>query len=202
MKIQEKNTREVAPLIEKGNVFAGAAPETKQQPLLEVRKGDITKERVDAVVNAANTSLLGGGGVDGAIHQAGGPAIMEACTEIRQERGGIATGEAVLTTAGELPARFVIHTAGPVWHGGKSGELRLLAKCYRNSLLLADRHMLKSIAFSNISTGVYGLPKEKAAEAALKAVRKYLSEKTTSLEKISFICYDEENYQLYRQLLL
>lgn len=202
MKFQESKAGPTTAAIGQNEMRVDVAPINQQQPLLEVRKGGITKEKVDAVVNAANTSLLGGGGVDGAIHQAGGPAIMEACTEIRQERGGIATGEAVLTTAGELPARFVIHTAGPVWHGGKSGELRLLAKCYRNSLLLADRHMLKSIAFSNISTGVYGLPKEKAAEVALKTVRKYLSEKTTSLEKISFICYDEENYQLYRQLLL
>lgn len=180
----------------------GAPFTDKQQPLLDVRKEDITKEKADALVNAANTSLRGGGGVDGAIHQAGGPAIMDACTKIRRERGGIATGEAVLTTAGELPARFVIHTAGPVWHGGKNGEHRLLAKCYRNSLLLADRHKLKSIAFSNISTGVYGFPKEIAAAVAIKAVRSYFAENTSSLEKMSFVCYDEENYRLYRQFLL
>ena len=173
----------------------------RQETILEVRKGDITRERVDVIVNAANTSLLGGGGVDGAIHQAGGPAIMEACTEIRQERGGIATGEAVLTTAGELSARYVIHTAGPVWHGGKNGEIRLLAKCYRNSLLLADKHGQKSIVFPNISTGIYGFPKQKAAEIALKTVRKYLSEGKTKLERLSFICYDDENYQLYKQLM-
>jgi O-acetyl-ADP-ribose deacetylase (regulator of RNase III) len=168
---------------------------------LVVAQGDITKIAADAIVNAANTGLLGGGGVDGAIHQVGGPAIMDACRKIRQERGGIATGDAVLTTGGLLPARFVIHTAGPVWHGGKNGESRLLAKCYRNSLLLADKHKLQHIAFSNISTGVYGFPKKKAAEIAIKTVCKYLMENTSSLKKVSFICFDEENKQLYQQLM-
>ncbi len=168
---------------------------------LLVEKGDITRSDADAIVNAANTGLMGGGGVDGAIHQAGGPAIMEDCRKIREARGGIATGEAVLTTGGLLPARFVIHTAGPVWHGGKNGESRLLAKCYRNSLLLADKHKLQHVAFPNISTGVYGFPKQKAAEIALKTVCVYLKEHSTSLTKVSFICFDEENRQLYQQLL-
>lgn len=176
------------------------ASEVGQAKLL-LRQGDITKVVADAIVNAANTGLRGGGGVDGAIHRVGGPAIMEACTEIREEKGGIATGEAVLTTAGELPARYVIHTAGPVWHGGKNGESRLLAKCYRNSLLLADKQKLSRIAFPTISTGVYGFPKQKAAEIAVKTVAKYINENPSGLKEIIFVCFDEENYQLYKQLI-
>lgn len=164
-------------------------------------KGDITDLKADALVNAANTSLSGGGGVDGAIHRAGGPAIMEACDEIRNERGGIATGEAVLTTAGDLPATYIIHTAGPVWHGGKNGEARLLAKCYQNSLKLADQMKLQSLAFPNISTGVYGFPKKKAAEIAVKAVVNYLKKHSTGLQEVYFVCMDEENYRQYQELI-
>lgn len=178
-----------------------ATASTMVQAKLLVKQGDITKVGADAIVNAANTGLRGGGGVDGAIHRAGGPAIMEACAEIREDKGGIATGEAVLTTAGELPARYVIHTAGPVWHGGKNGEARLLAKCYRNSLLLADKQKLTHVSFPNISTGIYGFPKQKAAEIAVKTVTKYIKENPSGLQEISFICFDEENYQLYKQLI-
>ena len=168
---------------------------------LEVNKGDITKIEADAIVNAANTSLLGGGGVDGAIHRAGGPAILEECKQIRARQGGCPTGEAVITTGGNLPARYVIHTVGPVWNGGHKNEPELLASCYRNSLRIADEKGLQSIAFPNISTGVYGYPKDKAAAIAVQAVRAYLKEHDTSLLRFTFVCFDEENYRLYQQLL-
>lgn len=165
-------------------------------------QGDITKQTVDAIVNAANTSLQGGGGVDGAIHAAGGPSIAKACKKIVEERKekGIKTGEAVITTAGKLPARFVIHTAGPIWKGGGEGESRDLADCYRNSLELAHKKKLKSVAFPNISTGVYGFPKEQAAEIAVGIVRSLLEEGDVSnLEEVRFVCFDDENFKLYRQ---
>ena len=164
-------------------------------------KGDITKVEVEAVVNAANTSLAGGGGVDGAIHRAGGPSIMQACDEIRKQRGGVATGEAVYTTAGKMPASYVFHTAGPVWHGGKNGENRLLAKCYRSCLLLAKQLGVKSIAFPAISTGVYGFPKQKAAEIALRTVQKWLKEHKGQLKEIRFVNFEEENHLLYQETL-
>ena len=168
---------------------------------LDVVKGDITKQEVDAIVNAANNSLLGGGGVDGAIHRAGGPAILEECKQIRARQGGCPTGEAVITTGGNLPAKYVIHTVGPVWHGGKQSEPELLASCYRNSLRLAAEKQLRSIAFPNISTGVYGYPKDKAAEVAIKATREFLQQHDTSLQSITFVCFDDENYELYRTIL-
>jgi O-acetyl-ADP-ribose deacetylase (regulator of RNase III) len=191
---------------EKESVNAGSARKSVAETLVQactvkLVKGDITREQVDALVNAANTSLSGGGGVDGAIHQAGGPEIMEACDEIRNKRGGIATGEAVLTTAGKLPAAYVIHTAGPVWHDGKSGENRLLAKCYRNSLHLACKHNLKSIAFPNISTGVYGFPKQKAAEIAVKVIMNFVKKQNTCLQEIRFVCFDDENHRIYQKLI-
>jgi O-acetyl-ADP-ribose deacetylase len=156
--------------------------------------GDITRTACDAIVNAANTSLLGGGGVDGAIHRAGGPAILQACREIVARQGGCKTGEAVITTAGNLPAKYVIHTPGPVWNGGRSGERELLANCYRNSLKLAEAHHCRSLAFPNISTGVYRFPKEEAAVIAVRTVREYL--KGASLpEEVLFVCFDEENYR-------
>jgi O-acetyl-ADP-ribose deacetylase (regulator of RNase III) len=168
---------------------------------LEVIKGDITKIEADAIVNAANSSLLGGGGVDGAIHRAGGPTILEECKQIRARQGGCPTGEAVITTAGNLPARYVIHTVGPVWNGGSRNEPELLASCYRNSLRIAHEKGLQSIAFPNISTGVYGYPKDKAAVVAVEAVKEYLQEQDTSLERIVFVCFDEESYRLYQKLL-
>ena len=161
-------------------------------------QGDITKIKADAIVNAANTSLLGGGGVDGAIHRAGGPAILEACQQIRAKQGGCDVGKAVITTAGLLPAKYVIHTVGPVWNGGNKGEPELLANCYRNSLQLAVDHAVKSIAFPNISTGIYRFPKPEAAAIAIKEVRQFVTN-DNSLEEIFFVCFDDENYELYKE---
>lgn len=163
-------------------------------------KGDITKLDVDAIVNAANSSLLGGGGVDGAIHRAGGKQILEECISIRNKQGECKTGDAVITTAGLMKAKYVIHTVGPVWNGGDNNEDELLANCYVNSLKLAEENNIKTIAFPNISTGVYRFPKERAAEIAIKSVRNYLSENVT-IEKVIFVCFDEENNKLYSNLL-
>lgn len=163
-------------------------------------KGDITRIQADAIVNAANSSLLGGGGVDGAIHRAGGPEILEACRKIRNRQGGCATGEAVITTAGKLPAKFVIHTVGPVWNKGDNREEELLANAYRNSLQLALDNGVKTIAFPNISTGIYHFPKEKAATIAVETVRSFTASHP-GIEEIIFVCFDEENYSLYRQRL-
>ena len=165
---------------------------------ISIIQGDITKQQVDAVVNAANTSLLGGGGVDGAIHRAGGPEILEACKKIRAKQGGCAVGEAVITTAGRLPATYVIHTVGPVWNGGQKNEKQLLARAYQNSLVLAKAHEIKSIAFPNISTGIYRFPKELACEIAFETVKKFTQEYQEVLEKIIFVCFDEENYLIYQ----
>jgi O-acetyl-ADP-ribose deacetylase (regulator of RNase III) len=165
---------------------------------VEVVTGDITKFKADAIVNAANSSLLGGGGVDGAIHRAGGPAILEACMQIRNKQGGCKTGEAVITTAGDLPAKYVIHTVGPVWNGGNSNEEVLLASAYSNSLKLAEENNVETIAFPNISTGIYRFPKEKAAEIAVRAVKGFPAQHVKS---VIFVCFDTENYELYRRLL-
>ncbi|CAN5821606.1 O-acetyl-ADP-ribose deacetylase [soil metagenome] len=167
---------------------------------IRLLKGDITQVPVDAVVNAANSSLLGGGGVDGAIHRAGGPAILEACRKIREQQGECPPGEAVITTGGKLPASFVIHTVGPIWSGGREGEERLLANCYRNSLRLAADHHLTSIAFPNISTGVYGYPKKLAAPIALREVNAFLAQ-NPSFRQVLFVTFDEENFLLYQTLL-
>ena len=164
-------------------------------------KGDITKIEVDAIVNAANSSLLGGGGVDGAIHRAGGPAILEACKKIVARQGGCKTGEAVITTAGALPAKFVIHTVGPVWNGGSRNERELLANCYRNALQLAVDNNCKTIAFPNISTGVYRFPKPEAAAIAVQTVRVFLEE-NDQLEKVLFVCFDDENFRLVESELV
>jgi O-acetyl-ADP-ribose deacetylase (regulator of RNase III) len=137
---------------------------------LEIARGDLTRERASAIVNAANSSLLGGGGVDGAIHRAGGPAILEECRAIRARRGSLPPGQAVITTGGALPARRVIHTVGPVWAGGRSGEPDTLASCYRSSLALAEEEGLESVAFPSISTGAFGYPIEEAAPVALRAI--------------------------------
>jgi O-acetyl-ADP-ribose deacetylase len=168
--------------------------------MIELQKGDITKMKVDAIVNAANTSLLGGGGVDGAIHKAGGKAILEECQQIRARQGGCKTGEAVITTAGKLPAKYVIHAVGPVWHGGKIEEERLLASAYSKSLSIALENNVRTIAFPNISTGVYGFPKDKAAHIAINEVKNFLTS-TDQIEKVIFVCYDDENYRLYKALL-
>ena|SRR5690349_18524592 len=167
---------------------------------IELLQGDITKLDVDAIVNAANNSLLGGGGVDGAIHRAGGPAILEECKAIRNRQGGCATGEAVITTGGNLKAKFVIHTVGPVWYGGKENEEQLLGNAYRNSLALAVQNKIRSIAFPNISTGVYHFPKTRAAKIAMEEVSCFL-ETNSSVEKVIFCCFDDENHKIYSQLL-
>jgi O-acetyl-ADP-ribose deacetylase len=167
---------------------------------IEFIKGDITKQQVDAIVNAANSSLMGGGGVDGAIHRSGGPLILEECRKIVDKQGGCATGEAVITTGGNLPAKFVIHTVGPVWNGGRKGEAIKLADCYRNSLQLAVNYNLISIAFPNISTGIYGYPKKDAAEIATATIIDFLKT-NSSIEKVLFVCFDEENYLLYESVL-
>lgn len=164
--------------------------------MLEVKQCDITTLQVEAIVNAANTSLLGGGGVDGAIHRAGGKAILDACRKI----GGCAVGEAVITTGGNLPAKYVIHTVGPIWRGGKSHEPELLCKAYLNSLRLASERHIRSLAFPNISTGVYHFPKEQAAQIAVDAVREYL-QTHSDIEQVIFACFDEENYMIYNKLL-
>lgn len=169
--------------------------------IMHVYKDDITGIQVDAIVNAANMGLLGGGGVDGAIHRAGGPAILEACKRIRRQQGGCRTGEAVVTTAGNLPADYVIHTVGPVWKDGHDNESRLLGLCYQNSLQLADRHEVLSISFPNISTGVYGFPKPEAARIALDSVLTYIDSANTGINRINFVCFDLENYDIYRDLL-
>ncbi len=167
---------------------------------IEIIKGDITQVTADAIVNAANSSLLGGGGVDGAIHRAGGPQILEACRQIRNRQGGCPTGEAVITTAGRLPAKYVIHTVGPVWQGGNKGESELLASAYLNSLRLAMENKCQSIAFPNISTGVYGFPLAKAAQVVHQTVSGFLNNNPAALRTVIFVCFDEENYRLYQQL--
>jgi len=167
---------------------------------IQVIQGDITKQPVDAIVNAANTSLLGGGGVDGAIHRAGGSVILEACRAIRAKQGSCAVGEAVITTGGNLPAKYVIHTVGPVWNGGHKGEEELLASAYRNSLRLAVENGIRSLAFPNISTGIYHFPKEKAAGIAVHTVRDFLANHT-EVEQVIFVCFDKENYDLYTRMM-
>ncbi|MCR9287654.1 MAG: O-acetyl-ADP-ribose deacetylase [Bacteroidetes bacterium] len=166
-----------------------------------VQKGDITKIKTNVIVNAANSLLLGGGGVDGAIHKAGGEEIMKACREIRARQGGCATGEAVITFAGKLPSNFVIHTVGPVWNDKIPEEIdRLLSNCYKNSLSIATENKIQSIAFPNISTGIYRFPKKKAAEIAIKATIDYLGDKSL-IEKVIFVCFDDENFEIYSRLL-
>ncbi|QET01508.1 MULTISPECIES: O-acetyl-ADP-ribose deacetylase [Cupriavidus] len=167
---------------------------------LQVVHGDITRMEVDAIVNAANSGLVGGGGVDGAIHGAGGPAIGNACRAIADTQGGCKTGEAVITTGGLLPAPYVIHAVGPVWKGGSQDEDALLANAYRNSIRLAGEHDLRTVAFPNISTGIYGFPRERAADIAIAAVREALA-RAPSIEQVTFVCFDEENYRLYRDRL-
>ena len=165
-----------------------------------LQQGDITKQKVDAIVNAANSSLMGGGGVDGAIHRAGGPAILEDCRKIIAKQGNCKTGEAVITTAGNLPAIFVIHTVGPVWDNGNNNEAEKLANCYRNSLQLAIENNISNIAFPNISTGIYGYPKKEAAVIAIKTVFAFL-QNITILQQVYFVCFDQENYSIYQKII-
>jgi O-acetyl-ADP-ribose deacetylase (regulator of RNase III) len=167
---------------------------------IEVLKGDITKVHADAIVNAANSGLAGGGGVDGAIHRAGGPEIMRECDHIRETAGGCPPGQAVVTTAGKLPVKRVIHTVGPVWKDGSFGEREILANAYENCLKAAAELGLKSIAFPNISTGVYGYPKNEAAITAVRTVRSF-SKKNEKIDKVIFVCFDDESFSIYSELL-
>ena len=162
----------------------------------EIFNGDITSLTVDAIVNAANSSLLGGGGVDGAIHRAAGPGLLDECKTL----GGCPTGDAKITSGYNLPAKFIIHTVGPVWQGGERNEDDLLASCYRNCLRIAENMRIQSLAFPNISTGIYGFPKKRAASIALREVKHFLKEKR-KIAKIIFAIYDKENLSIYHELL-
>ncbi|UYU33266.1 O-acetyl-ADP-ribose deacetylase [Siccibacter colletis] len=170
------------------------------QSRIEILQGDITTVEVDVIVNAANPSLLGGGGVDGAIHRAAGPALLAACKKVRQEQGECAPGHAVITEAGELPAKAVIHTVGPVWRGGEMQEEQLLQDAYRNSLQLVSDNNYRSVAFPAISTGIYGYPRAAAALIAFNTVSDYLTTHPLP-EQVYFVCYDDENTSLYQRLL-
>ena len=166
---------------------------------IQLLKSDITTLQVDAIVNAANSSLLGGGGVDGAIHRKAGPALLEECIKIRNSQGGCETGQAVITNAGNLPCKKVIHTVGPVWNGDKREKEMLLQSCYNNCLNLAFKNGLTTMAFPNISTGIYHFPKDKAAVIAINAVKNHIH--ANNFDSIIFVCFDEENYTIYNELL-
>ena len=166
------------------------------QSKIEIIQGDITKITVDAIVNAANTSLLGGGGVDGAIHSAAGGELLQECLTL----DGCETGEAKITKGYNLPAKYIIHTVGPIWHGGNNNESELLANCYRNCLEIAVENNIKSIAFPSISTGIYGYPIEEASEIALKEIMKFL-ESSTKIEKVFIVCFGERPFNLYNEKL-
>jgi O-acetyl-ADP-ribose deacetylase (regulator of RNase III) len=170
---------------------------------ITLKQGDITREQVDAIVNAANSSLMGGGGVDGAIHRIGGRIILDECRQIRESRlpEGLPAGQAVATSAGNLPAGYVIHTVGPVWHGGKSGEPELLASCYRESIHVAAERKLTSIAFPAISTGVFGYPKDAAAKIAINTIVELLRGGSSPVADVRFIVFDAETYDIYEAKL-
>jgi len=164
---------------------------------LFITQGDITKQATDAIVNAANPSLMGGGGVDGAIHRAGGPAILEECKQIVSKQGRLPTGKAVITTGGNLKARYVIHTVGPIWHGGDRKEAELLKSAYYECLKLATEDKLASISFPSISTGAYGYPVAEAAKTAIRTVVSFLQEQATSLKEVVFVLFDFRTYESY-----
>jgi O-acetyl-ADP-ribose deacetylase len=166
------------------------------KPGIEVVKGDITTLEADAIVNAANSSLLGGGGVDGAIHKAAGPDLLTECKTLK----GCEPGQSKITNGYRLKAKHIIHTVGPVWHGGYKDEFRLLASCYRTSLIIARENKIKTLAFPSISTGAYGFPKDLAAQIAINEIRQFLSDNNFP-EKVICVTFDEENYQIYRKLL-
>jgi O-acetyl-ADP-ribose deacetylase len=168
---------------------------------LALEKGDITQSEAEAIVNAANSSLMGGGGVDGAIHRAGGPAILEECKRIVARSGSLPPGQAVITAGGRLKARYVIHTVGPIWHGGGHGEAEVLADCYANSLKLAADHQLTSVTFPSVSTGAYGYPVEAAARIALETVAAFLGGRDHNVKIVTFVLFDARTYDAYRAAL-
>jgi O-acetyl-ADP-ribose deacetylase (regulator of RNase III) len=170
------------------------------QARLSIVRGDITRQTTEAIVNAANSSLMGGGGVDGAIHRAGGPTILEECRQIVSRQGRLPTGQAVMTTAGNMKARYVIHTVGPIWHGGRQGEADLLASAYRESLKLAAANSLSSIAFPSISTGAYGYPVDEASRVAIRTVVSFLST-TTPIKEVIFVLFDSRTFDVYTAAL-
>jgi O-acetyl-ADP-ribose deacetylase (regulator of RNase III) len=170
---------------------------------ITLTRGDITEQEVDGIVNAANSTLLGGGGVDGAIHRRGGPAILEECRRLRRERypDGLPAGQAVSTTAGLLPARRVIHTVGPIWHGGDAGEAALLASAYETSLACAVEDSLETVAFPSISTGAYGYPMDRAARVALAAVIDFLRDAASSIREVRFVLFAEAHQAVWAEAL-
>ncbi len=170
------------------------------QAKLSILQGDITRQTTDTIVNAANSSLMGGGGVDGAIHRAGGPAILEECIQIVSLQGRLPSGQAVITNAGNMKSKHVIHTVGPIWHGGKQGEADLLASAYRESLQLAAENNLSSISFPSISTGAYSYPLDEASRIALKTVASFLSA-TTSIKEVVFVLFDSRTFDAYTTAL-
>ncbi|MBU6451232.1 MAG: O-acetyl-ADP-ribose deacetylase [Cyanobacteria bacterium REEB67] len=189
--------------------MAGPLSKNLQGCTLTVCQGDLTRQTVDAIVNAANSSLMGGGGVDGAIHKAGGPAILEECLQIRKTQGGCAAGEAVITSGGRLAAQYVIHTVGPIWRGGGNNEAKILTNAYRNSLQLAVDYGLKTVAFPSISTGAYGYPVEEAAKVALSAVLDFLRRRSenppqnseSNLSEVRFVLFDPHTLNTYKSEL-
>ncbi|AJA48719.1 macro domain-containing protein LIC [Clostridium pasteurianum DSM 525 = ATCC 6013] len=173
----------------------------KYSSKIEIIKGDITKIQVEAIVNAANSRLAGGGGVDGAIHRAaGGEELHRECIKIIEEKGNCPPGKVAITSAGKLKAKYIIHTVGPIWRGGNNNEEETLSQCYWNTLKLAIENKIKTIAFPNISTGIYGFPKLPAAKIALNTVSKFVEE-NKDIEKVIFVCFDEENWGIYRGML-
>ena len=174
---------------------------TVNQARLAIIQGDITRQATDAIVNAANSELMGGGGVDGAIHRAGGPAILEECKQIIARQGRLPTGKAVITIGGNLPTKQVIHTVGPIWHGGNKGEAALLESAYRESLKLAAEQRLASLSFPSISTGAYGYPVAEAARVAIRTAVSFLTEQTTSIKEVVFVLFDPVTYQAYSSAL-
>jgi O-acetyl-ADP-ribose deacetylase (regulator of RNase III) len=188
--------------VEEGKAVDKSTTEVRiNQARLSVIQGDITMQVTDAIVNAANSSLMGGGGVDGAIHRAGGPAILEECKQIVARQGRLPTGKAVITTGGSLKAKFVIHTVGPIWHGGNKGEPELLASAYQESLKVAAENNLSSISFPSISTGAYGYPVAEAAKVAIKTVKTFLEERRTSIKEVVFVLFDSVTFENYSSRL-
>jgi O-acetyl-ADP-ribose deacetylase (regulator of RNase III) len=171
------------------------------QAKLTLVQGDITKQSTEAIVNAANSSLMGGGGVDGAIHRAGGSKILEECKQIVSKQGRLPTGKAVITTGGNLPAKYVIHTVGPIWRDGQHDEAKLLASAYQESLKLAEENKLRSISFPSISTGAYGYPVDEAAKVALRAVIPFLKKEGMSIKEVRFVLFDSKTYEAYQKVL-